>query len=126
MHFYYSFNMSADLRSAIVAACTPTGADQAAANVWLNQFSETDAAWEATARLLGDSDEQVRFFAANILLAKTRKSWHCLSLEVQQRLLTSCRWMSIGIGVQFIVKGKSRLWVGVCCLSWTELDTRCV
>lgn len=86
--------MAQELRSAIVAACTPAGGNQAAANSWLTQFSDTEAAWEATAGLLGDSDEQVRFFAANILLAKTRKSWHCLSLDQQQRLLSSVRWMS--------------------------------
>lgn len=82
--------MSANLRDAIVAACSP-GHNQASANTWLSEFSNTHDAWTSALALLEDHLEQVSFFAANILLSKTRKEWPFLDKEAKEIFFASVK-----------------------------------
>ena len=69
--------MSADtetLKQAISALYAPTSTEQqrSQANQWLMTFSSSAAAWEAARALLAESDENVRYFGANLLFMKVR------------------------------------------------------
>lgn len=82
--------MSTNLREVIIAACTP-GQSQATANAWISEFSATHDAWSSAQALLEDPQEQISFFAANILLSKTRKEWPFLKSEDQDQCCVSVK-----------------------------------
>lgn len=72
------------LRQAIIALYSNAGAAQEQANGWLNAFSRTSVAWEASVQLLDPAERpEVCFFCANMLLSKVRAEWHKLSQEQQ-------------------------------------------
>ncbi|GMH25651.1 hypothetical protein Nepgr_027494 [Nepenthes gracilis] len=74
--------------------------NRVAANQWLIQFQQTDAAWEfATSILTSDhlrlhlpslfADFEVEFFAAQILKRKIHNEGHCLQSEAKDALLNA-------------------------------------
>jgi hypothetical protein len=63
-----------------------------AANKWLLQFINSDAAWEAGVALLDAAHGgQLQFFGANMVLVKVRSSWPALSPEDQAHLTSVVR-----------------------------------
>lgn len=57
------------------------------ANVWLDSFSKQPAAWEACLALLDPQQSaEVCFFAANMLLTKTRTEWRRLDDQQQAHI----------------------------------------
>ena len=80
--------MSADtetLKQAIATLYAPTSSEQqrAQANQWLMTFSSSAAAWEASRALLAESDENIRYFGANLLFMKVRSEWHGLAEDMK-------------------------------------------
>ncbi len=70
---------------AAVRALLATG--DPAANHWLNEFSSTPAAWEAALAVLEPGlPTEVQFFAANLLLTKTKSDWGKLSQDQRNTL----------------------------------------
>ncbi|GLT95639.1 hypothetical protein SLE2022_133070 [Rubroshorea leprosula] len=69
--------------------------NRVAANQWLVQFQQTDAAWEVAISILTSehqpyiSDFEVEFFAAQILKRKIQNEGHCLQLGVKDALLNA-------------------------------------
>jgi hypothetical protein len=62
------------------------GAQQRQADSWLNSFSSTREAWQVALGLLQHPRSDVAFFAACMLLTKTRREWRSLSAEERAAL----------------------------------------
>jgi hypothetical protein len=60
---------------------------QAHANTWLAHYATTHEAWAGCVGLLEPSTPpQVAFFAANMLLSKTRSEWGSLGQDQREQL----------------------------------------
>ena len=80
------------LAQAISAAYGHDVVTQQQANQWLHQFASTPEAWAAALALVepGTPPEHA-FFAANMLLSKTRSEWGKLQPHQQQELAATYR-----------------------------------
>lgn len=69
---------------AVTALQSPSAEHRDAANKWLLEFINSDAAWEAGVALLEPAHGgQLQFFGANMVLVKVRSSWQALTPEDQ-------------------------------------------
>ncbi len=88
--------MSDDTRQTVLLAIqTLYGQDasqQGAASSWLTSFSNTAEAWPTAVTLLDEPSLEANFFAANMLLSKTRRDWTRLTAEQRSQLATAVRW----------------------------------
>ena len=66
-------------------------AQQTAASSWLNSFTTSAEAWPVALALLDEQSLATRFFAANMLLIKTRRDWHPLTPEQHSQLVALVR-----------------------------------
>ncbi len=80
--------------AAALAALTSADAPQReAANTWLSEFANTDAAWEAAVDLLDPAQTaELQFFGANMVLMKVRSGWQQLGAANQQHLYSVVRY----------------------------------
>jgi hypothetical protein len=77
---------------AVTALHGPSAEHRDAANKWLLQFIDSDAAWEAGVALLDAAHGgQLQFFGANMVLVKVRSSWSALSTADQAHLTSAVR-----------------------------------
>ena len=77
---------------AVTALHGPSAEHRDAANKWLLQFIDSDAAWEAGVALLDAAHGgQLQFFGANMVLVKVRSSWPALSAADQAHLTAAVR-----------------------------------
>ena len=77
---------------AVTALHGPSAEHREAANKWLLQFINSDAAWEAGVALFDAAHGgQLQFFGANMVLVKVRSSWPALSPEDQAHLTSVVR-----------------------------------
>ncbi|KAG0461418.1 hypothetical protein HPP92_021715 [Vanilla planifolia] len=101
--------------------------NRVAANQWLVQFQQTEAAWEVATALLtstGDfvlpSDFEVEFFAAQILRRKIQNEGYSLKLDAKDALLNA-----LLIAVQRFSLGPPQLLTQIC-LALSALVLRAV
>lgn len=66
-------------------------AQQTAASAWLNSFSASAEAWPVALALLDEQLLETKFFAANMLLSKSRRDWHRLTPEQHSQLVALVR-----------------------------------
>lgn len=80
---------------AVTALHGPSAEHREAANMWLLEFINSDAAWEAGVALLDPAHGgQLQFFGANMVLVKVRSSWPKLTPEDQAHLTSAVRCKS--------------------------------
>ncbi len=78
--------------NAVTALNGPSAPHRDAANKWLLEFLDSDAAWEAGVVLLEPAHGgQLQFFGANMVLVKVRNSWPKLTPDDQAHLTTAVR-----------------------------------
>ena len=80
---------------AVTALHGPSAEQRDAANHWLLEFLNSDAAWEAGVALLdAGHGGQLQFFGANMVLVKVRGAWAKLAPEAQAQLTAAVRWVA--------------------------------
>ena len=80
-------NPAQQVAAALAALTLPDAPQREAANAWLSEFANTDAAWEAAVDLLDPAQTaELQFFGANMVLMKVRSSWQQLGAANQQQL----------------------------------------
>ena len=84
-------------RAAVQALFGQDPAGQQEANVWLQGFASSPAAWEAGLGMLEPGlPSNLLFFAANLLLNKSRTDWAKLPAEHKAQLTSAVGWVAMG------------------------------
>lgn len=73
---------------------------QSAASAWLNSFSSSAEAWPIAVALLDEPSLEAKFFAANMLLSKSRHDWNRLTSEQRSQLVAAIRYDLAIIGLK--------------------------
>ena len=67
---------------------------QGAASAWLTNFSNTAEAWPTAMTLLDEPSLEANFFAANMLLSKSRREWTRLTADQRTQLAAAVRYQA--------------------------------
>ena len=89
-----TLNPAQQVAAAFAALSSGDAPQREAANAWLSEFANTDAAWEAAVDLLDPAQTaELQFFGANMVLMKVRSSWQQLGAGNQEQLyrVVRCR-----------------------------------
>jgi transportin-3 len=90
-------------------------------------FVDTEAAWALSMQLLSVANDQVRYFAANIIYTKVKKNWVQLGAEQQQEVRNRL-WLAINIeqnGAEYIGASQGmRAFLGRVVLAYANASVR--